>query len=273
MRYALLALALLLAACDATEPINDTADPTPPPAAAFTFDGSFPSPATASAPPSAVGDHVVQGAVRVGVVSTVVGAWLAIPAAVTDAATDADPVVENGTWIWENTVPIRGTTFTFRLEGTPAGTSVDWQMLVSSDRPVDGYTYDDFGLYAATTTLSGRRGDWRLFVPVDGVRTRVLDADFEVTSATVAEITYSVPDTNPNVEARGSSVRYAADGAARLFDWHQEPEDFDHLVGWDAVSHAGFIEATNYNDGVRACWNAQLDDAPCTPAALALAGR
>lgn len=265
----LLAFALLLplAACDSAGSPDDTADPAPPPASTFRLDGSFPQALAPSGPDALVGQHFVQGAARVGIVSTVIGAWLALPAAVTDAATDADPVVVDGTWIWENTTPINGTTFTFRLEGTPAGTSVDWRMLISADRPVGGHTYDDFVLYTATTSLDGREGTWRLFIYDDaGVRTHVLSADFDVTSATVAEITYSIPASHPDPSIVGSSVRYAADGAERLFDWHQEPEDFDHLVEWNATTHVGSITATNYNAGARACWDARLDDAPCAPA-------
>ena len=267
MRYLLLTAALVLAACDATDPGTPAADPTPPPASVFTLDPSFPTDAAPGGQTQLLGEHFVQGAARVGIVTTVVGVWLAIPAAVTDAATDVEPVVESGTWIWENTVPINGTTFTLRLEGTPVGSSVDWTMFVSADRPVNGQTYNDFALYTATTSLNGRVGSWQLFAFDGGTRTRVLDADYEVTNSTVAEITYSIPDTNPNVDARGSSVRYESNGSARLFDWHQEPEDFDHLVGWDAVLHAGFIEATNYNGGARSCWDPQLNDSPCTATA------
>lgn len=273
MRSLLLSAALVLAACDATDPVTPAGDPTPPPASVFTLDTSFPTEAVPGGQNQLVGEHFVQAAARVGIVSTVIGVWLAIPAAVTDAATDVEPVVESGTWIWENAVPVHGTTFTLRLEGTPEGSSVDWRMLVSADRPVNGQTYDDFALYTATTSLDGRIGSWQLFAFDGGTRTRVLDADYTVTSATRAEITYSVPDTNPNAGARGSSVRYESDGPDRLFDWHQEPEDADHLVGWSADARGGFIEATNYNSGLRACWDAQLDDAPCTATAQVLVGR
>lgn len=273
MRALLLSAALVLAACDTTGPAPPAGDPTPPPASVFTLDPSFPSDAASGGDASLLGEHFVQAAARVGIVSSVIGVWLAIPAAVTDAATDVEPVVESGTWIWENAVPVHGTTFSLRLEGTPEGSSVDWAMFVSADRPVNGQTYDDFALYTATTSLDGREGTWRLFAFDGGTRTRVLDADYTVTSATVSEITYTIPDTNPNAAARGSSVRYAANGPDRLFDWHQEPEDFDHLVGWSAAARGGFLEATNYNGGLRACWDAQLDDAPCTATAQVLVGR
>jgi hypothetical protein len=72
-----------------------------------------------------------------------------------------------------------------------------------------------------------------------------------------------VPETNPNPDARGSSVLYGRNGNARLFDWHQEPEDFDHLVEWNAATHVGSITASNYNGGVRACWDENLQNTEC----------
>jgi hypothetical protein len=84
-----------------------------------------------------------------------------------------------------------------------------------------------------------------------------------VTDADTGEITYTVPETNPNPDARGSTVHYSADGDDRHFDWHQEPEDYDHLVAWDAATEAGSITATNYNNGVEACWDENLEDVPC----------
>src|SRR5690606_15130819 len=122
-------------------------------------------------------------------------------------------------------------------------------------------SYDAFELYDATTTLDGKSGTWRLYYKIDGVRTEVLDAEFDVTSEAVREITFIVPETIP--DAGSSTVHYAADGDARLFDWHQEPEDFDHLIEWDEETKAGSITATNYLDGERYCWDENLEDVAC----------
>jgi hypothetical protein len=123
--------------------------------------------------------------------------------------------------------------------------------------------YDAFELYNATTSLDGKSGSWRLYYEVEGERTEVLDAEFEVTSETEREITFTVPPSNPDPGAVGETVRYHSEGDARLFDWHQEPEDNDHLVEWSASTGAGSITADDYNDGERACWDENLDDVPC----------
>jgi hypothetical protein len=247
-----------LAGCDSGA--NNGAEPPVLAPGAFQYDPTFPEAAGGG------GANWTNAALRVGVVTLAVGAHLFIPAAATSAATQDEPTVVDGTWIWENTVPINNVPVTFRLEGTPAGQEITWRMLISANQAIDGAIYDEFELYDATTTLDGRTGDWRLYYLIEDVRTHVLSADFDVDSEQVADVTYSIPDTNPNTGARGSTVLYARDGEARTFDWHQEPEDFDHLVQWSAATNAGSLTATNYNGGERACWDASLADVPCEPA-------
>jgi hypothetical protein len=254
---ALIAALVLVAGCDSDGTGGEAPAVVAP--GAFEFDATFPQTAHSG------GDmeNWANGASRVGVVTLAVGVHLVMPALATHAATQADPVVVDGTWIWENTIPIEGTPVTFRLEGTPEGQETDWRMLISSDEAIDGAAYDGFELYNATTTLDGRAGHWRLYYLIEDVRTHVLSADFDVDSDDVREITFTVPETNPNPDARGSTVLYDHNGDARQFDWHQEPEDFDHLVEWSESTHAGSITATNYNGGVRACWDTALQNVEC----------
>lgn len=258
---ALLLLApLALVGCDEAAP-GDPSDGTPPPViapSAFAFDSSLV--AGGQNARGAFGQNWLNAYTRVVIVSGAVGVHLFTPALVTAAAVQADPYVEDGTWIWENTMTINTSEVTFRLEGTPDGTEIAWRMLISSD-DLNSESYDAFELYDATTTLDGKSGTWRLYYKIDGVRTEVLDAEFDVTSEAVREITFIVPETIP--DAGSSTVHYAADGDARLFDWHQEPEDFDHLIEWDEETKAGSITATNYLDGERYCWDENLEDVAC----------
>ena len=251
---ALLALALLapaLSGCD-TAASGDLDAPGVLAPAAFSFDPGFPSAKTSA------GENFNNAAVRVGVVSAIIGANLILPAAATSAATRTQPVVVDGVWIWESTFRLNGDDVTFRLEGTPEGREVEWRLGITNAE------LDDFTLYTARTDFSGETGDWRLYYNLGGQPTEVLRADFEVVSADRKELTFSIP---PGRDAAGTSVRYIHDGQDRAFDWHEEPAGLDHYVEWDAVTHAGSIEADTFNGGVRACWDASLSDAPCSVAA------
>ena len=267
---AVCALGLVLAACDSTTP--ETNPGTPPAliaSEAFSLsDTAFPDnnlvPGSDETN-SVNGPHHTQAFFRVAIVSAAVGFHLLLPSAATGAATQVAPTVENGTWIWENTVNVNDSNVTFRLEGTPSGSSVDWQMFVSSGN-FGGEAYDDFVLYTATTQINGQMGNWSLYYNIQGQRTRVLDAVYDETSSTARELTFSIPDTNPNQDAHGASVYYMADASGRVFDYQEPTPGQNHLIEWDAVTAAGSITAWDYNNGDQACWDSNLDNTPCVPA-------
>lgn len=266
-------LALTLAACDSAGPddVEEDLPEDPPevvPPDAFDMDvdlfsGEDPAAQQAMAAKNSEHAHFTNAALRVWPVSVAVGAFLIVPTAVTGAALDADPAVNDGTWIWEATVDTTEA-MTFRLEGTPDGQHVDWRMYVTVPEPPQGDPLDDFELYTAETTLDGTSGAWTLFYPFDGEQTEVLNADFTVTDDDAKEITFHVPDTFD--EYAGHTVYYAVDGPARTFEWTQGEGDAAStvLVTWDAETHAGSITAPNYNDGEPACWDAELVNVACS---------
>lgn len=256
-------LGLTLTACDSSEvngPDPGIAPEVLPPSAFSIADDAFPDNSNAARFGS--GANHANAAIRVGLVTLAVGVHLIVPSAATQAATQVTPFVENGVWIWENTVLINGQNVTFRLEGAPDGAEIDWDMIISAAN-LNGATYDEFTLYTATTAIDGSTGAWSLFYRIDGQSTRVLGAVYDETSSTAREITFSVPETNPDQSAHGASVRYAADQDMRLFDWQEATPGQTALIEWDEDTHVGYIEAWNYNNGERACWDENLDDVDC----------
>ncbi len=265
----LLALTLIFAACDSTTPGSISGTP-PALITSQAFEMDSESFASANAQPGG-GTNSVQGAnytrayATVLLVNLAVGVHLVVPSAATGAAASDTPHVENGTWIWEGRMTVFiNNVVDVRLEGTPNGSVVDWEMFITSDNLL-GRVYDDFVLYTATTQIGGGMSTWSLYYDIDGLgRTRVLDADHLQTGAQ-NELTFSVPDSNPNVDARGDSVYYLADGNERVFD-HVVGPGQNRLIEWDAATSVGSITAFDYNDGERYCWDSNLDDAPCMPA-------
>lgn len=243
---AALAVALLLAGCDATTD-PDPAAPAVLAPDAFSFEADAPTALTA-------GPNYTNAALRVGIVSTIIGANLILPSAATHAATRTEPYVEDGVWVWESTFQQGADPVTFRLEGEPIGREVRWRLGITNDE------LDDFTLYTARTDFDGETGDWQLFYEIDGERTEVLRADFVVEDADTRELAFSIP---PGRDAAGSSVLYVHDDGLRVFDWHEEPADLDHYVQWDAVTGVGYIEADNYRNGERGCWDGSLEDVDC----------
>lgn len=246
-------LLLPLSACDNSDP--EEAAPSLIPEAAFQLDTELFS----GAPKSAAGINFAAGVFRVWPVSLVLTAHMVLPAAVTAAAVSADPVFEDGAWRWTSTTTHGIQSVSFTLVGTPASPGTDWQMLVSySD---NGVQLVDYELFNGHTENNGTEGEWSLYYPVNGVRTNVLNATWNNDSETDRILTLSVPATAP--EAGGDSVTYTVDGDQRVFQWLQSEAGITHLVEWDAVTGSGSITASNFNNGVQACWDTSQDDVAC----------
>ncbi len=251
----LLAVSFVFASCDSNS--SDSFENEAPAlidAEAFSMDTSlFGSPGKEQA-----GANFTAAALRVWPVSTIISANLILPALITSAAVQTDPTYDDG-WVWETNITADGKDVGFRLTATPGPAGVDWNMTVSySDGIV---TIDDLLLYSAQSALNGKSGTWRLFYPIDGQTVNVLTADFEVTDADTKRIVFSV--TGGPYENVGDSVEYSRDGDTRSFDWSQSSESKSHLITWDALTKAGSITATDYNDGAQACWNENFEDVGC----------
>lgn len=260
-------LALTLTGCDSGG-LNATDDPpSVPTPEAFELNTdlfSNQNPGSSAATKASEYTHFTNAAFRVWPVSLLVKANLIIPSAVTAAALQADPVVEEGTWIWDANADTLNQNVSFRLEGTPDGSAVAWSMTVTAPNPEQGEALNSFELYTAETALDGSSGSWSLFYRIDGERTRVLDADFTVTSDTQKEITFSVPETAE--DNAGDSVRYVVDDTQRTFEWTQVEDSGNTVVTvmWDAETKAGSIVAPGYNDGEKACWNDAFQNVACS---------
>ena len=217
--------------------------------AAFTFDaGAFPDESSRTA--TAAGQNFRVAALRVGVVSAIVGANLILPEAATRAATRVEPERnEDGSLVYSTVVDVLGSPTEIRLTGVPRGGDVDWTLTTAPDG------FERFTFYTATTTFNGRSGTWSLFNPdVDG---SVLGAEFEIDET--PEVTFIVPEGRDNA---GTSVLYETDGDVRTFDF-VGTDGTRSLVVWNTQTNAGSIEASDFRGGARVCWDASLQDVAC----------
>jgi len=206
--------------------------------------------------------NFLAAAFRVWPVSLIIGANLIVPAAVTGAALQDTPEFVDGAWEWATTTTVEGSDFEFALSARPSGSTIDWSMRITGTNPEGGETYDGFELYTATTTVGTQAGTWRLYYRIAGVRTNVLAADFDVNeSDDIASITYRVPANA--AEHAGDSVQYESDEDTRRFIWNQSAEALTHDVEWNAATNEGSIVASNYNGGLKGCWDATLEDVVC----------
>jgi len=244
------ALLLPISACDNAGEENEP--PALIPAAAFQMD-------TQVFNTKSAGPNFAAAALRVWPVSLAVTAHMIIPAAVTLAAANEEPVFEDGAWHWTTSTQSGVYSIDLELIATPVSPGHDWSMLVSYN---DGtQVLDDFELYSGHTENNGTEGNWSLNYMLNGIQTNVLNAMFNSDSVTDRQLELSIPATAP--AHAGASVEYVVDGTARAFTLNAVNPAGTHVIEWDAETNVGSITAPNYNGGVTACWDANLDDAAC----------
>lgn len=206
-------------------------------------------------------ENFINAAVRVWPVSIVMTASLVLPAAVTNAALQDQPEFVDGAWRWESTATFNANTATFGLNAEPEGNGHNWSAVVSFYDAGTQTQLNDFVLYSGRTQNGGTEGNWSLYLPIDGVSTNVLNADFLRSSETDKTVTFSIPaaaDANG-----GDSVAYTVDGNDRTFVWTQVTAGITHTVEWNALTGEGSITATNFKNGQKSCWDSNQDDIDC----------
>ena len=253
----LLSAAIMFAGCD-SQSSDENDPPQLMPAEAFSLQTDIFAPSNGKTQAKI---NFASAALRVWPVSVLLQAHLLIPAVVTAAALEAEPELVDGTWIWATTAEVNARLLTFSLTGDPVDDGVDWSLSISTDGPDGGQDFDEFTLLTGYTSPGGLTGSWQLYYPINGQRRNVLNAEYELRSDDDRELTFSIPETAD--DHAGDWVRYAVDGSMHSFEWHQSTLSIDHLVVWNADTKEGGILASNHNGGAPACWDAQLEDAPC----------
>lgn len=208
------------------------------------------------------GVNFTAAALRVWPVSLIISANLIIPSITTISALDADPVFQDGNWVWSASASSGAQTIGYTLSATRNGGQTSWSMRITTTDPTSGDALEDFELFSAETSQEGAVGSWQLFYYLDGASTNVLNASY-TTGDTEKSITFSIPETA--AQSAGDSVEYRETGTARSFVWQQVSEAITHDISWDATTNEGSISATNFNGGTVGCWDTSLEDIACSP--------
>ncbi len=206
------------------------------------------------------GVNFTAAALRVWPVSLIISANLIIPSITTISALDADPVFQDGSWVWSASASNGAQSVGYSLSATRSGDGTTWSMRITTTDPVSGDALEDFELFSAQTSQNGAVGSWQLFYYLNGASTNVLNAAY-TTGDTEKTITFSIPETAE--QSAGDSVVYEENGAERSFVWQQVSESITHDIIWNADTNEGSISATNFNGGTEGCWDETLEDVAC----------
>ena len=210
------------------------------------------------------GANFNNAAFRVLVINTVVAASLLVPVAVFAVAASQTPTFgADGKFHWIYSVQHGGQTFEADLAGwldVPAGQSV-WEMYISS--PTHQPPLNKFLWYSGRANFDATSGYWEFFddnTPTAGVK--VLRIDWQVAAEDNATLNFRV--VKPNVPETGDELTYLVAGAGRTITAFDQSANTTLEITWDAQTGAGYLIAPDYNNGEKACWDANRDDVACT---------
>ncbi len=258
--YVTLATGMFLAGCGSS---TDLADPGNPPdlplEESLSFDlETFPNASTASAEASpgrvVAGSNFTAAAVGVTAINVAVITITSVPRLTWAALASQQPTYEDGEWHWRGSTSILGVAYSGDLAAFTQDGDVVAEVRVSSPVVTDFLWYD---LHAP---IGGDSGQWRIY-----------DADQPGTPTVLGTIDWSHPAsgqwnltfTAVGGDNPGDDLGYEVDGNARTVSWYDASADMTYGIGWDAVTHEGYIQAAGFNDGVKSCWDADLQNAAC----------
>jgi len=255
------ALSFGIGACDSTGagPEAPGAPPELPPASSMAVDFSL----FGSGGGADVGFetrlHFTTAAVSVGLAQLATVLHLAVPTAVFAAAANNTPSFEeDGRWHWRYTASDAGQLWTAHLSGSVVGSEVVWDMRITS--PQHSPALDEFLWYGGSSRTDRSRGNWYFNDPArapSAVQLATLDWTHE------SAFIHGVTITATGGPGAGDILTADHNGSERLVTWSDASTGGTVEISWDVSTGAGYIIATNYNGGVKSCWDGLQNDVPC----------
>ncbi|MFC1659906.1 hypothetical protein ACFL3S_00390 [Gemmatimonadota bacterium] len=263
-----LALALLaaLTACTSgsTSPIDPGPPPELPPVTSMSGDFSlFDTPsaqhAELASKASMTSLNFGNAAIRVLAAQVVTVVGLAVPVATYAAAANSTPTLEDDNrWHWRFTTVQGGHTYSAHLSGAVQGSTVAWDMRITS--PTHAPPLEEFVWYGGQGQLDRTSGTWTFYDPATPASsTAVLEIDWTHVSATE----HGWEATALAGQASGDVFTASVDGDDRMITYRDASEQAFMEIYWNAANGSGYLIAPHYNGGVKACWDANQQDAAC----------
>jgi hypothetical protein len=260
-RFAVLAaLLLFIAACDSVESQQEPVAPAAVPEAAFDMDLSLFN--AGASKEGSQGTNFLSAAIRVLIVNTGIYSILYIPAQVTAAAQEVEPIWNGEVFIWAADTLVNGQKEGFQLTARPDGNAILWEMEVTGYDDRNDVRFEDFLLYEARTGLSSNEGTFSIIFPTENGPVRLLDGTYAIVDeASDSTIRFSVPANVP--EIGGMKATYRQEGVWFTLDFTEPDPAKRHIMRWNTETNEGSVTAYDYNNGEEACWDAALQNIDC----------
>lgn len=261
-------LLLALTGCDNSNTLDTSKDQAPklPPAESMQVDLSYFHQTGAGKVVDVTvltGRNFNNAVIRALVINTVVAAVLALPSLTLAAAASQNPQPQDdGKFHWVYTYQDSGITLKADLAGwiDVASQESVWEMRVSNSASQP--PLEDFLWYVGRAALDRSSGYWEIYeITTPDTSNPVLRIDW--TFAAANEVTVDITVVKQGVPENGDRVTYVVDKNQRTIRWLDKSRGATVEISWDVQTGAGYLIAPDFNNGEKACWDAQRNDVAC----------
>lgn len=255
---------LLITTCDKnpTE-AKKKEPPLMPPATSMQVDLSlFSSPGNVLAKENAFSKvHFTTAVFTVSLINLGVLAGMATPVFIFAQALSVDPVLqEDGKFHWVYTANYELLKYTADLAGwiDVPNKQAAWEMYVTQA----GLNLNHFMWYDGRCNLDATAGYWIFYdhtQPNSAVTT--IRIDWINNSETDRVLTFTNVTAGSPYE--GDQLKYTINGNDRSVEFKDASEGTTAIIFWDTATKAGYIQAPNYNNGQKGCWDQNQNDVTC----------
>ncbi len=270
---ALLALFVpMLAGCgkEPTAPVSNAVNaPAVPPASSMNFDFGFfdahGAAQTYAAHPNGAEatlerSHWINAVVRVVYLNLTVADMFETPVLALQTALAQKPVLgDDGWYTWSYAFSDSGHNVSLKLRARVDGSIVTWRMLATDPQAVPAM--NDFLWFSGETRLQNDRGFWLFHDLRNGAAVPVARIDWYNGAERDRSLTFrNVDGSSPDLD---DSLEYRVADALVSVTLHDQSAGTNMAIVWNETTGTGSLTAPDYNNGVRACWDAAQQNTVC----------
>ena len=193
--------------------------------------------------------------------ASILGGFLqlnALPVQILAGATENTPQYNgDGEWEWTYSASGPNGSFSVSLFATLQVDHVSWDFYISAANSQQNF--DDVLLLTGTSALDGSEGTWNIYNP--GTGNVITSSEWEVGDSS-ASVTMSVYEDGLNIPV--AVISYSQVGITKRVTFENNEDNTLITIEWNTETKAGYIEAPDFNGGVRACWDSSFQDTACT---------
>lgn len=207
-------------------------------------------------------ENYTNAAARVAAINSSIASALTFPAGLFKMARENDPVPQDdGSWLWSYSATYEFIKVDAKLSATEQSDMTYWSMKVSVDNPIMPVV--DFEWYTGTSTQTNTSGSWQffdVFAPTEHNPTAKIDWLVEPLTA---EADLTIENVDTRTEHVGDVLLYNVNPETASMSYKDVSEDQIWDIVWSVETGAGRITVPGYNNGEKACWDADRNDVVC----------